>query len=63
VCARCGARFGCAPVDGIAGPCWCTRLPAVVQVPGKDAGEGCWCPECLRSHIVSTTVVADTPRS
>jgi hypothetical protein len=35
--------------DGSAGPCWCTELPAIVPLPGVDAG--CWCPACLRAHI------------
>ncbi|HAV36292.1 MAG TPA: hypothetical protein DCX52_08045 [Massilia sp.] len=52
-CSRCGARFGCAMVDGGAGPCWCTELPPALPVPGVDAS--CWCPACLRAHIEERT--------
>jgi hypothetical protein len=38
--------------DAGEGPCWCTRLPAVVPLPGIDAA--CWCPACLRAHIAET---------
>jgi hypothetical protein len=50
-CTRCGAAFGCAMADGGDGPCWCTRLPPVVPLPGKDTQAGCWCPACLAQHI------------
>lgn len=53
-CSRCGASFGCAMVDGGAGPCWCTELPPAVPVPeagGSAAQAACWCPACLRAHI------------
>jgi hypothetical protein len=56
ICTRCGAEFGCAMADGSGEPCWCTRLPAVVPVPGEAAG--CWCPACLARHIVAGS---DTP--
>ena len=52
-CSRCGASFGCAMVDGGAGPCWCTELPPALPVPGVDAS--CWCPACLRAHIEERT--------
>jgi len=50
-CTRCGAQFGCAMADGAAAPCWCTRLPPLVPVPG--VGAGCWCPACLEAHIAA----------
>jgi len=52
-CRRCGASFGCAMVDGGAGPCWCTELPPTLPVPGVDAS--CWCPARLRAHIDERT--------
>lgn len=48
-CTRCGAEFGCAMADGGQEACWCTQFPAVVPVPGVEAG--CWCPACLKLHI------------
>jgi hypothetical protein len=62
-CTRCGASFGCAMADGDDAPCWCTRLPPVVPVPGVDTG--CWCPACLREYIdaqkTNSTEVPATP--
>jgi hypothetical protein len=57
-CSRCGAQFSCAMKDAdpaagsvAAQPCWCTYLPAAVPLP-SDAGASCWCPACLRQHIL-----------
>ena len=59
VCIRCGATFGCAMADGLDGPCWCTALPAVVPVPGGEAG--CWCPACLTLHIAAQESSSEIP--
>jgi hypothetical protein len=45
---------------GAAGPCWCTALPAAVPLP-RDAGAGCWCPQCLKRHIDGQTPPAGAP--
>lgn len=58
-CSRCGATFGCAMADALAGPCWCTAFPAVVAVPGVDAS--CWCPACLKLHIAAQESSAQPP--
>jgi hypothetical protein len=54
-CSRCGAQFSCAMKDAdpaaAAQPCWCTYLPAALPVP-SDAGASCWCPACLRQHMI-----------
>ncbi len=52
-------------VDGSAGPCWCTALPAVVPLPAPGSASGCWCPACLRDHIDKATQVdkGATPRA
>ncbi|QJD90653.1 hypothetical protein HH213_11510 [Duganella dendranthematis] len=54
-CSRCGAQFSCAMQDADpavpAPPCWCTYLPAALPVPSA-AGASCWCPDCLRQHII-----------
>jgi hypothetical protein len=48
-CTRCGAIFSCAMADNIPGACWCTALPAAVPIPQEAAG--CWCRNCLETHI------------
>jgi len=58
-CARCGATFGCAMVDGNDGaPCWCTRLPPVVALPQAGEAARCWCPACLEQHIAQCAAEA-----
>ncbi|HEY1181709.1 MAG TPA: cysteine-rich CWC family protein [Rhodocyclaceae bacterium] len=59
-CSRCGAMFGCAMADGLAAPCWCTTVPAVLPVPGADAR--CLCPDCLRGHAATAGAATVTDR-
>ncbi|HJU99101.1 MAG TPA: cysteine-rich CWC family protein [Burkholderiaceae bacterium] len=68
VCARCGATFTCAMADGDGSePCWCASLPLVMPVPSADvlppaADPSCWCPDCLRRHIATTSAAAAPSR-
>ena len=61
ICNRCGAQFSCAMADGAASdqPCWCVALPAVMPVPGGEAGQSCWCPACLGEVIAQQRADAD----
>jgi hypothetical protein len=42
-------------VDGDGGlatqACWCTRMPALLPVPGNESGASCYCPKCLQ-HVL-----------
>jgi hypothetical protein len=69
-CTRCGAGFGCAMADGLDEPCWCTRLPPVVPLPGAASEApgmpifaGCWCPACLAEHIARASSAAPATRA
>ncbi|MFB9291540.1 cysteine-rich CWC family protein [Pseudoduganella plicata] len=68
-CERCGATFHCAMAvpgpDGKAdpAPCWCTTLPPAVPVPDVQAAVGCWCPTCLRAHILAHPAAVPAPPS